>query len=90
MNRHDQWVIAASESRDCELLDFADDVAQVLKEVQPKLRVECPKQHTFRRVFGGGLNRVLLMARHWSISRCLHSVLICVCRACRTVTVLSS
>eukprot|EP00750_Incisomonas_marina_P024664 INCI5138.2.p1 GENE.INCI5138.2~~INCI5138.2.p1 ORF type:complete len:1626 (+),score=319.45 INCI5138.2:225-5102(+) len=26
---------------------------QVLKAVQPKLRVECPKQHTFRRVFGG-------------------------------------
>ncbi len=27
---------------------------QMLKEVQPKLRVVCPKQHAFRSVFGGG------------------------------------
>ena len=26
----------------------------MLKELQPKLRVECPKQHALRRVFGGG------------------------------------
>jgi len=25
-----------------------------LKDLQPRLRVECPKQHAFRRVFGGG------------------------------------